>query len=431
MKILFLHNYFSVKSGSNTVMFREADILRKNGHEVFFFTTDKQPFWEENYKYAKYFPQYTDYKTLPKLQLLKNIFKPFYNFEAEHKLTLFLEKIKPDIVHCHTFFFHLTPSVLRACYKKNIPVTMTVHGAGFMCPAQGLMLNKDTYCKKELCIKGDYFHCLLNKCLGKSFPANFQPVALYSFYKFLKLYDKIALFICVSQAAADLALRSGIKKEKLALINNFIDDSLLDIQPKYGNKGYFLYVGRLDKEKGLNYLLDAMKRLPNTKLHIAGTGDEEKNLKKQAEELNLSNIKFLGFKSGKELEQEYRNCIATILPCNWFEAFGLTIIESFAYGKPVIASNMGGIPEIIENQKNGLIFEAGNIDELANAIEKFCFNNDLVVEIGKKGRIKAETLYNPQSHYNRLIETYRNIISGANFLCHREERNAVKRRGDP
>ncbi|MFH0701999.1 MAG: glycosyltransferase family 4 protein [bacterium] len=406
MKILILHNLFCYFGGAENSIYKEANLLRKNGHEIFFFSTNKQPFFEKDYKYAEYFPEYIDYKFLSKIQALKNIFKPFYNFEAEHKLDLFLKKIKPDIVHAQNIYYYLTPSVLKACYKNNIPIVMTLCDSRLLCPSGTLRIKDEYYCKNTLCVSGNPLFCLLNKCKEKNLKQSLMVTAEYLLRKIHKLYDGISVFICISEAVFELALKAGIKKEKLVLINNFIDDSLLEVQPEYGNKGYFLFTGRLSKEKGVHYLLEAMSRLPKIKLHIVGNGPEEENLKKQAKKLNLSNIKFLGFKSGKELEQEYKNCIATILPCNWFEAFGLTIIESFTYGKPVIASNIGAIPEIIENHKNGITFEPGNVDKLANAIEKFYLNNDLAVEMGKNGRIKAEIKYNSEAHYSKLMKIY-------------------------
>lgn len=197
------------------------------------------------------------------------------------------------------------------------------------------------------------------------------------------------------------------------LNNNFVDDSKFDIKPVFENKGYFLYVGRLSKEKGCHYLLEAMSKLDDkVELHIVGYGNEEENLKEQAKKLNLKNVHFLGFRTGSELEEEFKNCIATILPCNWFESFGLTIVESFVYGKPAIASKVGGIPELVENNETGIVFEPGNVEELTLAINRLSTNPELAVQMGQKARIKAETLYRQDLYYSKLIEIYNSAIYG-------------------
>ena len=392
MKILLINDFFSDVGGAETYTYGLAKILEKNGHEAFFFSTDYQPYFIENYKYAKYFPKYIDFSSLAKTALPQYAIRFFYNFEAERKLDVYLKEIKPDIIHCSSVINYLTCSMLKACNKNNIPVVMTFHGARLIENKNDTKyLEKDKTCKNKLVKIAEEIEFL--------------------FRKTHKLYDTIAYFICPSQATYKLALEANIKKEKLVVVNNFISELYFKFQPEYTNKGYFLFVGRLVKEKGVHYLLEAMNRLPNIKLHIVGKGLEEDNLKKQAKQLGLSNVEFLGFKTGIELEEQYKNCIANILPCNWFEIFGLTIVESFAYGKPVIASNVGAIPEIIKSGKQGIIFEPGNVDELTEAIKKLHSDNELAIEMGKNARLKAESLYDPQVHYNHLIEVYNSVIN--------------------
>ncbi|OGI21872.1 MAG: hypothetical protein A2255_11115 [Candidatus Melainabacteria bacterium RIFOXYA2_FULL_32_9] len=407
MKILLANNHFSNNGGADAYTYNTGNVLRENGHQVFFFASDRGNFFEENYEYSRYFPQYITYRSLAKPDLLKNIFRPLYNFEAKEKLNLYLKEIKPDIVHCNSISYHLTPSILDSCYKNNIPVVMTLHDTRFLCPAGTMLLSTENYCQNELCITGNPIHCLANRCKYKSLPASTLATFEYFFNKYLRLFDKVSVFICPSKALLELAARSGIPREKLVHINNFIDDSYFKAEPEYSNKGYFLYAGRLVKEKGVHYLLEAMRKIPDIELHIVGSGLEENNLKQLAS--NLSNVKFLGFKSGIDLENEYKNCIASIIPSNYFEIFGLTIVESFAYGKPVIGSNIGAIPEIIENGKNGIIFESENADDLAQAIRQLNTNRTLLYEMGQNARLKAKSMYISNIHYSKLIEAYKSL----------------------
>lgn len=414
MRILLINNFLSDTGGSEAYTYNTGQLLRKNGHNVFYFAADRQPYLMNEYEYSSYFPQCIDYKLLSKSELILNTIRPFYNFEAEDKLGKYLDDIQPDIVHCNCISFVLTPSVLNACYKRNIPVVMTMHGPQLMCPGVKMMHKSETYCKDELCISGSFIHCITNKCLGKSLIKSLGITTEFMFRKIHGLYNQVSMFISPSQALLELAARSGIPKTKLVLNNNFIDESKYKIEPNYENQGYFLFVGRLSQEKGVHYLLEAMSRLPKEiKLHIVGTGQEEGNLKKLANELKLTNVKFLGFKSGKDLDEEYKNCIATILPCNWFENFPTTIIESFIFGKPVIGSNIGGIPEMLRNDEsgiNGIITEPGNINELASAVKQLFENNNQVVEMGHSGRVKAESYYSPERHYSKLIDIYNSVV---------------------
>lgn len=182
MKILFLHNYFHLKTGSSAVMFQEAEILKEYGHEVYFFCMDKKPYYYKNYEYLKYFPKYTDFKNLNFLEKLKYIYKPFYNFEAVHNFKKFLAEVKPDIVHEHTTSFHLTPALLKECYKRKIPVILTIHGPGFFCPAGTLMINQKKSCEKALCKGINKYNCLFNGCMQENFINSLFKSSIYLFY---------------------------------------------------------------------------------------------------------------------------------------------------------------------------------------------------------------------------------------------------------
>ncbi|OGI26518.1 MAG: hypothetical protein A2287_08880 [Candidatus Melainabacteria bacterium RIFOXYA12_FULL_32_12] len=411
MRILMINNYFSNTGGADVYTYAVGKLLRENGHEVFFFATDEKPYFEENYEYSNYFPRNINYKSLSKLELIKHNFRPFYNFEAESKLNNYLKLIKPDIVHCNCIFFNLSPSVLNACYKNNIPVVMTLHGPQLMCPSVKMMYKSEAYCSDKLCISGNPIHCIANRCLDNSLIKSIGITSEFVFRKIHGLYNRISGFICPSNAILELARMSGISEDKLFLVNNFVDKSLFNNEVHSQNEGYFLFVGRLSREKGAHYLVKAMSKLPkDVKLHIVGTGQEEDNLKAQS--LNLPNVEFLGFKSGNELQNEYKNCIATVIPCDWFENFPTTIIESFTYGKPVIGSRIGGIPEMIDDGINGITFEPRNIDELAQAIYKFHINNELACKMGENGRLKAEKHYTPDTYYSKLIQVYNNCTFG-------------------
>ncbi|MEI8388348.1 MAG: glycosyltransferase family 4 protein [bacterium] len=410
MKILFVNNFFSSYGGAESTMYDQASILKKNGHEVFFFATNKGPYFEEDYEYSHFFPEHVDYRSLTKSDMFKYLLKPFYNSDAKNKLGAYLDVLKPDIIHCHNIYYHLTPSVIEPCKKRNIPVVMSLNDPRLMCPSGTLMYKNRTYCQKELCLSGNIFHCLLNKCKDNNFKASFIATAENLYNKITGYYDLIDVFLCPSHAMRNLAINSDINPDKLIVLNSFIKESFLNITPQYNDKDYFLYIGRLSKEKGIDYLIRAISKFPEIKLHIAGKGPEEKNLIELSKKLNTSNVNFLGFLSDKEVEREYQNCIATILPCNWFETFGLTIVESYAYGKPVIASKIGAISELIENYSNGIVFQPENIDELASAINKLYKERELAVEMGKRNREKAVNLYSIEMHYKNLINIYNSLV---------------------
>ena len=154
-----------------------------------------------------------------------------------------------------------------------------------------------------------------------------------------------------------------------------------------------------------------MKELPRAiNLKIIGTGEEENKLKQCAKENNLYNVEFTGFKNRNEIKEYYQNCIATILPCNWFENFPTTNMESFINGKPVIASNIGGIPEQVEHNKTGLLFEPANIKQLKDCILTYWKQPELVVEHGKNAYQKAITEYTESRYLKQILKLYKKLI---------------------
>jgi glycosyltransferase involved in cell wall biosynthesis len=262
------------------------------------------------------------------------------------------------------------------------------------------------------CVTGNSLPCIQNRCVNKNLSKSAVFALEFAFRKFHKQLENIEYFLSPSQALLNLALKSGMEKEKFVLLNNCIDENYFNNTPEYSNNNYFMFVGRLAKDKGVHYLIEAMNKLSrDIEVHIIGTGPHEELFKQMVKDYNLHNIKFLGYKAGDELEEEYKGCITTILPCYWFENFPTTIIESFTYGKPVIASYIGGIPEMVEHNQQGLTFKPASVDALAECIQKLYNSPQTVLEMGKNARQKAENLYNPEIHYKQLISIYEKVLN--------------------
>ena len=407
MKILIENEIFKHQGGTETISIHTYNILKRMGHEVFFFATKTNECYIKDYEYIKYFPK----NVYSFKNYLKNPLAYYWNFEADKLFKQMLVEVKPDIVH---FNLLISPSIIKTCYDLEIPTVMTLHVPAPFCPASTLMLNNKIYCKDFKCKNGNYWHCVMNLCKNNSLEASIRKALLSYIYKTSNSYSKINAFISPSNALKDFVSSTniGLDKNKIVTINNFLSDEELETKPNYTNKGYFLYLGRLSPEKGVQYLLEAMKDLPkDIKLHIVGTGKEEQSLKEYAKEHNLDNVEFLGFKNREEIKEEYQNCISTILPSNCFDNFPTTNMESFINGKPVIASNIGGIPEQVEHNKTGLLFEPGNVEQLKECILKYWNNPQLVVEHGKNGYQKAVTQYTEDRYYKELQAIYQIVCN--------------------
>lgn len=408
MRIILVNKTFDLYGGAEIMNYRIADMLKRHGHEVFFFCSDKKPYYDENYEYINYFPKYET--QIPK-NSIKSI-KKYYNFEAKNKLREFVKLIKPDIIHIHGFI-NLTPSILDAC--KGIPTVLMLHSIyENICP-QGILLRANGNCFQNVeCRNGRFYNCIKNRCLGNRFQTYIRRILL-AFVQYLYFTHNIDYYIAASDAIKNKFLEADkrLSKNRIEAIYNFLPKNLTEnVIPNYSNSGYFLFVGRLEEEKGLDCLIKAMASLPrDIELHVAGKGEAKNELMPYIKDNNLENVKFVGFKSGEELNEEYNNCIALIVPSTGYEAFGLINAEAFINGKPVIASNVGGIPEVVEHNKTGLLFEPGNIEQLKECILKYKNNPELVIEHGKNAYKKAIENYTEDIYYEKLMHVYNEVLS--------------------
>jgi glycosyltransferase involved in cell wall biosynthesis len=219
---------------------------------------------------------------------------------------------------------------------------------------------------------------------------------------------KIDHFITVSHFQREKVIELGIPAEKVTTIHNFIDTD--SIQPNAEPGEYFLYFGRLERLKGLFTLIEAASTLKQIPLLIAGEGEARTELEQLIQQNNFKHIHLLGFKQESDLHQLIGNSICTLAPSEWYETFGLTLIESFARGRPVIASNIGGMSEIVSDTIDGFLVPPNNLEVLREKMLWMAKNRSEAVEMGQAGRRKVQAQFNPEIHYEKLMDVYRKVL---------------------
>lgn len=408
MKILHINNFFSDYGGAERVAYNVAKLMRNLGHENLYFATQREPyiFSDENID-TSYFVRDINKKVVRKFDP-RVIINTIYNKEAQLKLSDLIHKKSPDIIIVHNFLFNLTASILDVCFKSGIKTLLYIHDVRLFCPG-GLLAYNDNYCYDAPCVNNLPINCITNKCKqNKLLPSIFSAINAV-FIKHQNYLNKFQYIICPSVAIYNLALKYGIKDDILHVIPHFIDNQLIDLAKNRSatsniSGGYFLYVGRLDHEKGVHFLLQAIKKLPRSiKFKIVGDGDDFKELQLFASEHELENVEFCGKLSGIKLWQYYRNCIAMISPHNGFEAFGLTIIESFIFSKPVIASNIGAAVELVDKSR-GILVRPANVEDLCTAISTYASDIDLANEHGKNAYSFALDNFTEDKYQRKLLD---------------------------
>jgi len=402
-----INNYHFRKGGADAVYFNTAELLQQNGHEVYYFST-KSP---ETIpcETEKYFTTGFNFRQLSIGKKISSTTTFIYNRDAYDKLLLLLDEIKPDVVHIHLFMGGLTSSILTAIRKKNIPVVHSVHDYRLICPAYLFMDGKNKVCEK--CIDKFYLRCTINRCsennLGQSAILSMDAYFRKYVIKPVNLIDR---FIFVSRFIKNKHIEFDQSyKIKGDMLYNFKPD-LKSIVPTTFKGKYFLYFGRISREKGVQTLFESALKA-GISLKIVGTGP----IAEQLLDRHSENVEFLGFKSGDELWSLVRLASFIVVPSEWYENNPLTIIEAYSFGKPVIGSRIGGIPEIIEENKTGYLFNPGNESELEAVLKRAdSLSGEEYQVMSQNARALAEKLFNPDTHYKELIRIYKDVIKNKN-----------------
>lgn len=395
MNILQVNKFFFVSGGAARYFFEVSRLLANHEHRVAYFST-YQP---ENKKteWDKYFAKH---------DLIGIATGLFYSIEAKKKIISLLNDYSPDIAHLHSIYHHLSPSVILELKRRRIPIVQTIHDYHLIAPNRSLFHNGEIC---EITKPDNFYKAIPHKCIKDSYLASFLEV-MEKYFQYYAGWERnlVDLFIAPSLFMRDKLVEFGIDPKKITNLPYFVDTDAYT--PIYGNGDYILYFGRLSAEKGLSFLIDVMCRLPKLKLLIAGRGNEEQTLKIKIEKLGLQNIRFVGFKDGNELKSLIRNARFTVLPSLWYDVSPISILEANACGKPMVASDIGGIPELVKNDQTGLLFKPGNIENCTEKILKLWNNPILCSKLGMNAREFVVKNFGSKDHYDKLMDIYKKVI---------------------
>lgn len=407
MKKLIVANYrYHITGGPEVYMFKFIDNCENIGYKPIPFSVN----YSNNIKtpYSKYFISsrsgdsvyYNGIKKNPKA-IYKTLQGAFYNKEAVRKINKLIKDEKPSVLYALQVINTLSPSIFKAAKKKGLKVIHRISDFNIICPKSDLLKNEDIC---ELCLNGNLKKGIENKCYHESKMASMIRCYSMIYHRRKKLYDYVDYFVTPTNFTRNKLIEAGFDKNKIVTIPTFIDSS--KITPNYDTYNYLLFLGRLVPEKGAKYIVDAMKYLKkyqNLKLYITGNiNDDTTNILKIIEDNNLQDkIVFTGFLKGKELENLISNSLAIICPAIWYENMPNTVLEAYAYGKPVIASNIGCFPELIDDGKTGYLFTPKDSKDLANKIIQLVTNEQYKL-FGKNARLKVENEFNPNQHFDKL-----------------------------
>ena len=359
MKILLINKFLYPNGGSETYIFKLGQQLMDMGHEVQYFGMEHQGRVVGNRVEA--YTTDMDFHGGSKLAKLIYPIKTIYSSEARKKLRLVLEDFQPDVCHLNNFNYQLTPSIILEIRKwsKTCRIVYTAHDYQLVCPNHMCRtVTSNENCEK--CLGGHFINCAKHKCIHNSRLKSAIGTMEATFWKLKGVYKHLDTVICCSRFMKTKLDTYPVLAGKTVAMHNFMEP----VEAKAVNKqAYVLYFGRFSQEKGISTLIKVAKELPDVQFIFAGSGPLENQVN------SVANIKNVGFQSGEALKKLVREAQFTVYPSEWYENCPFSVMESQVYGTPVLGAQIGGIPELIEPGKTGLLFESGNAADLKRKIE--------------------------------------------------------------
>ncbi len=406
MRILYCNKHNYRFSGTEVYLFELMELMRSNGHEVALFSMEDER--GEPTAYDRYFVPHIEFKgQLRWHQRVQGAAHAIYSTEARRRIRAMIKEFRPDVAHVRSIYHHLSPSILWELRAQNIPVLYHLNDFKVLCPSYNLVAGGQAC---EACSGGAFWQALRTRCYP-GLAARTTLVAEAYVHRWLGTYRKcVDLFLAPSKFARDKFVEHGWESARFEVLPHF-----QNIHPRreVPGDGPLVYFGRLSHEKGIADLIGAMQQAPDLRLVIAGDGPQREELVGLTTSLGLRNVKFVGQLGPDERDRLIEQSRFTVLPSHAYETFGKTILESYALGRAVVASDIGSRRELVRDGETGLLYRAGSVNQLAQSIQFLAMNPDLAEQMGRAGWELVRRDYTPESHYQRLMTLYDRLRAGA------------------
>lgn len=378
MKILIVHNRYRIAGGEDVVVQQEAVLLRDSGHDVSIWLTSSH-----------------EYLRLPRWQQAIAL---FWNSAMYRRLRERMRADRPDVVHIHNTYPLISPAVIHAARAEGVPVVMTVHNYRLCC-LNAYMFRNGEVCRD--CLGRTPWRGVWNGCY-RSRPEALALSLMLVGHRWLRTWDMVDVFIALTDFSRDILVRTGVAAERIVVKPNCVLDPGTADDGRSGERRA-LYVGRLTPEKGVRTLLDAWKRL-GAVLPLDIVGDKQLPDGSLFQDPELPGVRMLGQRSREDVLDLMRRAFVLVVPSLWYEGMPMVCLEAFAVGTPVIASDLGALPDILGD--SGLVFQPGNAADLERQVRHLLENPGLAELLGAHGRREYVKRYAPQRNCDALVDVY-------------------------
>lgn len=422
MKILLINYRYFVSGGPERYMFNVQNALVAAGHQVIPFSICYP--MNAASEYSEYFVPpldesgsvyFSEHKSGPKTYL-KTIERLFYSKDVERALLRLVDDVKPDVAYVLHYLRKLSPSILVALRKRKIPVIVRLSDYQMLCP-QAHCLRDNLPCEK--CVGGSLLPSIKYKCVKGSTIASVLNFAATKFHLAMGYFDSIERFVVTNEFAKSMMLKGGYGADRLVVIPTFTDANP-SVRPSGQNRDRITYVGRLDPTKGVDILVRAFLLMCDAgcsgdiKLAIIGEGTKDyvDSLVEMARAHESGpRIEFTGKLDKAGVDEYLASSLLTVVPSRWYENLPNSVLESYAAGTPVVASNIGSLPELVTAGRTGELFEVGNADDLALKLSELTQGRARLESMGEACKRMIESKYSRKTHLSKLEKLFVSVCA--------------------
>lgn len=398
--VIIVNDFNYIQGGASKIAIDTARILKDENIRVIFFSAVNKN--DEKIEGIEYISTYQN-EALKERNRLKGIFNGIYNLKAKRKFENLLKTLdkKTTVIHVHGWTKALSSSIFDVAFKMNFKVVVTLHDYFTACPNGGYF----NYKKNKICFL-EPLSCKCIKCNCDSrnyFFKLYRIIRQFVQNKVVKLNDKLENVITISGFSENILKKTLRKNVNIARIYNPIDIEKNIEKANPEKNEYYLYVGRISKEKGVDLFCKALTELKVRGI-VVGDGEEKEKLKKE-----YPNIEFTGWKNKNEVKKYMNGAKTLIFPSRWYEGAPLTVLEAMAMGVPCIVSNCSSaIDYISEEMREKQIFDIYNIESLKEKILEG--KNDIAETSTKMYNYFWKKLYKNDIYFLNTMETYEKML---------------------
>ena len=405
MRVLYCNKYNYRFSGTEVYLFELMDLMRANGHEVALFSMADER--GEPTPYDRHFVPHIDFKGQMSWQeKVRGAAHVIYSTEARRRIRAMIKEFRPDVAHIRSIYHHLSPSILWELRAQNIPVLYHLNDFKLLCPNYNFV-SRGLAC--EMCKGGAFWQALRTRCYPGGAARATLVAEAYLHHWFATYRKCVDLFLAPSCFVRDKFVEHGWDAAEFEVLPHFQHVHTIYEPPK---DGAILYFGRLSAEKGVDDLIRAMQQVPYISLVVAGDGPQKDELEQMADRLGLRNVKFVGHLRPEERDRRIVQSRFTVFPSRAYETLGKTILESYSHARAVIATDIGSRRELVRDGETGLLYRAGNVNQLADTIHLLATNPELTKQMGRAGWERVWHGHRPELHYQKLMCLYDRLLAG-------------------